>query len=114
MIRKDLDITIHQVILCKLIFAVYDLTPLTLRQRQSARPWLYQHAINTTPASLKRLKIRLGFTVLHLQNAMLTAIVLPVQVLMAGPHLCTSPSPPLPVDSTHADSFPPARALNIG
>ncbi len=56
MIRKGLDITIHQVILCKLIFAVYDLPPLTLRQRESARPWLHQHAINTAPASLKRLK----------------------------------------------------------
>jgi hypothetical protein len=56
MIRKDLDITIHQVILCKLIFAVYDLTPLTLRQRQSAQSWLYQHAINTAPTSLKRLE----------------------------------------------------------
>ncbi len=28
----------------------------TLRQRESARPWLHQHATNTAPASLKRLK----------------------------------------------------------
>ncbi len=60
------------------------------------------------------LTIRLVYGSISEKCHMLTATVSPVQVLVAGPHLCTSPSPPLPIDSTHADSFPPATGLNIG
>ncbi len=60
------------------------------------------------------LTIRLVYGSTSEKCHMLTAMVSPVQVLVAGPHLCTSPSPPLPIDSTHADSFPPATGLNIG